>query len=113
VRATTTVRSGGQPPLRRPTRRAIEALAAVTSLVTAAALTAQWTDRGDATCTALYRVDRANYWFTGDCTEVMAPRLGLVVLLIATATILAIDALRRRPSARRQSTEPMRTAQDS
>jgi hypothetical protein len=110
VRATTTARNGGQPPRRHSTRRAVEALAAVASLVVAAALAAQWTDRGDATCTALYRVDHANYWFTGDCTEVMAPRLGLVVLLVATATILAIDALRRRPSARRQSAEPVRTA---
>jgi hypothetical protein len=105
MEVTTTVRNGAQLPRRRSTRRAIEALAAVASLVTAAALAAQWTDRGDATCTGLYRVDRAN-----DCTEVMAPRLGLVVLLVATATILAIDAVRRRPSARPQPAEPMPTA---
>jgi hypothetical protein len=110
MEATATVRNGSQPPRRPSTRRAIEALAAVAGLVTAAALAAQWTDRGDATCTALYRVDRANYWFRGDCTEVMAPRLGLVVLLVATATILAVDALRRRPSARRQPAEPVSTA---
>ena len=60
-------------------------------------LGAQWTDRGDATCTALYRIDRTSYWFTGACRDVMLPRLLAVVVLLAIAGALAVI---RRPGGR-------------
>ena len=76
------------------------------ALASAGWLAAQWTDRGDATCTALYRVDRTEYWFTGACKDVMLPRLLAVVVLLAIAAALVRSAWRhRRPSSLRAVAE--------
>ena len=78
-----------------PWRRATEAAGAVACVVAAAVVAAQWVDRGDATCTALYRVDRASYWFTRGCRGPMTVRLAVVVVLLAVAAVLALRAWRR------------------
>ena len=82
-------------------RQLVYGIAALGALAWAGILVAEWTDRGDATCTALYRVDRADYWFRGDCADVMGPRLALVIALLVGAIVLAVLALRpsRRPAA--------------
>ena len=76
-------------------------IVALGAIAWAGMLVAEWTDRGDATCTALYRLDEADYWFKGDCADVMGPRLALVIALLVGAIVLAVRALRtsRRPAA--------------
>ena len=76
-------------------RRLALGLVALGCLAWAGTLVAEWTDRGDATCTALYRVDRTSYWFVGDCADVMGKRLALVIVLLIVAVVLLVFALRR------------------
>ena len=75
-------------------RHLLYGIAALVALAWAGLLVAEWTDRGDATCTALYRVDQADYWFRGDCADIMGPRLALVSALFVGAVVLAVLALR-------------------
>ena len=79
-------------------RRLALGLVALGCLAWAGTLVAEWTDRGDATCTALYRVDRTSYWFVGDCADVMGKRLALVIVLLIVAVALLVLGVRRPSS---------------
>jgi hypothetical protein len=92
----------------------VRILAGAAALASAAWLAAQWTDRGDATCTALYRIDRTEYWFTGACRDVMLPRLLGVVVLSAITAALVVSAWRHRHRrAQRQLGAPRSTPTSS
>jgi hypothetical protein len=70
--------------------------AAAVSLLLAAAIAGQWVDDGDATCTALYRVDEMEYWFTRGCRSTMIARLGATIALLVAAGVFARTAVRAR-----------------
>lgn len=89
---------GSDGPTRRDTwpERAALGLVAALLLVGAGWFGATWVDPSgtDITCGGLYRTD---LWLQGPegCTRVMLPRLGVVVVLVATAVGLVYLASRR------------------